>query len=72
MNKDTFINRVITLTSEKVALEHDYANLRQEFINGGFSSGTNRKLKHKIVNAKYAVDHVNSSIKINKYLADKE
>ena len=71
MNKETFTNRVIQLTSEKISLEHEYNELKQQFKAGGFASGSNKRLKYKIKNTQYAIDHVEFNIKINAYMASK-
>ena len=67
MNKQLLKTRIIELTSEKISLNNEYNYLREQFKRGG----SNKRLKNKIKNAQYAIDHVDFNIKINAYLASK-
>jgi hypothetical protein len=69
MSKDTFVNRVITLTSQKITLESDYRDMKERFGNDNLSQSGKTRLKKNLRDITFSLDHCESNIKLNKYLS---
>ncbi len=69
MNKETFTNRVISLTGEKVLLDYEYARLRERLESISEDNKGRATLKRDLKECYMSIEHCENNIKLNKFLS---